>query len=121
MGEAMKGKTTGEIAQEYGVSRQVVSKVLNSDEAKALVSLGTQRIHLLMSNAIDTLEFMMDNKQEFGMAGSAFQSAKAILKTLGVLKESVDLNHNFPKPCVIKRSDGTEVVLGTEQDLQENK
>lgn len=112
--EAMTGKTTNEIASQFDVSRQVVSKALNGEEAKQLLELGTARLQLLMTKAIDTLEHMMDNRGEFGMAGAAFQSAKTILKSLGVVRESVDMNHHFPKPCVIKRADGTEVVLGVE-------
>lgn len=117
--ESMTGKTTNEIADQFDISRQTVSKALNGEEAKKLLSLGTARLQLLMTKSIDTLEYLMDNKHEFGLAGSAFQSAKTILKSIGVVKETLDISHQFPKPLVIKRRDGSETVLGSENDKEE--
>ena len=55
-------------------------------------------------------------KQSLGNAAvdmtNAQKAARDILKNAGLLKDSVDLNHSFPKPTVIKRRDGTEIVLG---------
>lgn len=116
--QSMTGRKTSEIAESYGMSRQAVSKILNSDEVKALVKLGEMRLQGLMTKAIDVLEWTMDHKDDFGVTGAASQNAKSILKSLGVLKEKVDVSHTFPKPTVVEYSDGTTLVLGTDAEEQ---
>jgi predicted transcriptional regulator len=112
--EAAMGKTTVEIAKEYGLVRQTVSGILNSDETKDLLKRSENRVKLMVDKALDRLE----NAIETGEDGTnALKAALAVLKNFGLIKESVDLNHRFPKPLVIKRTSGETVILGTEADV----
>lgn len=115
------GMTNNEIAKEMGMGRHQISKILNSDEHKELVAAGNLQLHLMISDAVETFRWAMENKEEFGVTGAAVQTAKTILKSVGVVKESVDLNHSFPKPLVIDYGDGTKTVIGSEQDLKEEE
>lgn len=114
--ENATGKSVTDLAEQYGMSRQNASKILNSTEAKELLKLYEYRLQQLGTKSIDTLEYTLDNVSEFGMAGAASQNARAILKSIGALKEKIDLSHTFPKPTVIRKRDGTELVLGTSQE-----
>lgn len=114
--EAVQGKTIQEIAESYGMNRNSIAQILNSDEVKTLLKLGEARLQMLMTKAIDVLDWTLENKGEFGVTGAASQNARAILKSLGVLKEQLDLNHTFPKPVVIEKSDGSEIILGAKED-----
>jgi hypothetical protein len=44
------------------------------------------------------------------------KAALSVLKSVGVIKEKIDMTHSFPKPTVILRSDGTQVILGVSEE-----
>jgi hypothetical protein len=116
---AAAGTSNNEIAERFGLNKSTVSEILNSEETKQLVALGDSRLKGLMTKAIDTIEWAMDNRQEYGLAGASLKAAITVLKNMGLARENVDVNHHFPKPTVIKRRDGTEVIMGTTADLKD--
>lgn len=111
---AMDGSTQGEIAKELGMSRHGTHLLLNSAEVKALLKRAEDRVLRMIDKACDTAEAAMDGAMLDMTNG--LKSALAILKSTGVVKDKVDLSHSFPKATVIKRPDGSQVVLGTEKE-----
>lgn len=109
--KAMAGETTVQIAEEMGMHRQQVSKVLNSEEVKAKVKEIDAKLAQGIDDAIDTV---------LSAVKVDYVAARDLLKNYGSMKQAIDLNHTFPKPTVIVRSDGTQVVLGTTEDGDKN-
>jgi predicted transcriptional regulator len=103
---SLAGETAGEIAADIGMSRQHVCKILNSDEVKAKAKEIDGRLAGAIDDAVETI-----------MQAVKFDVNAAIklLKNFGSMRESVDLNHSFPKPTVVKNLDGGEMILGTEE------
>ena len=106
--EAASGKSAQEIAKEYNVSRSSIHRVLSSDEAKQLVKEGNSELTSLIADAIEVTKKILRGHD----MGLAFQAAVRVLKSVGIMRDKVDIAHSYPKPTVIKRSDGTEVILG---------
>jgi DNA-binding MarR family transcriptional regulator len=115
---AMMGKKTVEIADELGIARQTVSKILNSEDTKRMLEVNRSRITQLTDKAVNVMEAALDNQYLDG--NNALKAALPILKTAGLIKESVDLNHQFPKPLVIQKRDGSQTVVGSEHDKEED-
>lgn len=116
--DAAQGMTHAELHERYGLSRQQFTRILTSDETKALVKEQEDRVKRLLSRAVDMVEKALDAPiaDPVGM-----KAALSVLETYGLIKKNVDLTHRFPKPLVIKRRDGSEVVAGTEADLKEKE
>jgi predicted transcriptional regulator len=111
------GMSTQAIADELGVARQTVSGYLNSRDVKEIIKAAQDRLKSLLDPAVDV--YAMSLKNAKGDMTNAQKAAKDILKTFGVIKENLELSHVFPKPTVIKRVDGTEVILGTKNEDDE--
>lgn len=111
------GMSTQAIADELGVHRSTVSQYLNSRDVKEIIKAAQDRLKGLLEPAVDV--YAMSLKNAAGDMTNAQKAAKDILKTFGVIKENLELSHVFPKPTVIKRVDGTEVVLGSKTDDSE--
>ena len=118
LASAIAGKSTTEIAAAMEMSRAQVKRILNSDETRAIVEAAESRITELIEKAICAYEEILDNPID---ATNRRNVARDILKNAGLIRETVDLNHSFPKPLIIERSDGSEVVLGTTQDMKAKK
>lgn len=116
--KAIEGANNQEIARDVGLTTKQVSKILNSSEMKAKVKEAEGRIAGLISKSIDVIEYAIDNK-EIDL-GSGLKAATAVLKNFGALKDNVNVSLNLPKPLVIERRNGTQVILGTEADKDEN-
>lgn len=116
--QALAGKGVGQIAKELGMDRKQVSKTLNSEETKAKIKEVQGRLAAMIDDAIETIHDAIVARHDMG---NALKAATQVLKNFGALKESVDLNHNFPKPTVIHKRDGSTVVLGTTADLKEDE
>lgn len=114
--DAASGLSHAELHDRYGLSRQQITKILTSDETKELLKVSENRIKLMLEAALQALEDSLSIATD---SGNRLKAALSILKNFGLIRESVDVNHRFPKPLVIKRRDGGEVVLGTEADLKE--
>lgn len=110
-----KGMLTKEIAAQLGIHRSTVSRHLNSDDAKEMITQARNRFRSLIDWALDVYEVCLHG--DTADRSNARQAAKDILESHGIVKKDVNLNHNFPKPTVIKRFDGTEIVLGTTEDI----
>lgn len=116
-----QGRQINEIAQELGYARGTISEWLNSRELKAKIQAANERLANMLDKAVDVQNLLLANAAQDPT--NAEKASRGILKTFGVLKETVDITHQFPKPTVIKRFDGTEVVLGsvTEKVVEEIK
>ena len=108
-----QGLSTIEIAEQLGCSRATVSRALNSKTGKELFDDARERIKTLISKAINVYDESLANSAKD--MTNAQKAARDVLKNFGLLKDSIDISHSFPKPTVIKRlTDGSEVVLGAE-------
>jgi predicted transcriptional regulator len=117
LGEIAAGKTVGQIAKEMGLHRTTVSKVLNGEDAKAIIKDAQDALHTAVPKAVQVLINALDSPDEM----TAVNVARDILKNIGALQTKVELDHKFPKPVVIERINGTTVVLGTMADVGEGK
>lgn len=104
------GKTTTEIAKDLGIRRQTVSQHLNSKEADEILKAAKDRCIRMVAKSLDKIEVILDDSNPEGFATGA-RVALAVLKSHGVIREQVDVNHNLPKPVVIRRN-GKEIILG---------
>lgn len=105
------GMSTLDIARQLKISRRTVSRALGSPTGKQMLKHARDRLEALIEDAIDVYEESLRNNKED--MTNAQKAAKDVLKNFGLLRDSIDMNHHFPKPTVVKRlSDGTEVVLG---------
>lgn len=92
----LSGETTGEIAAEMGVCRATVSRALNSNEARALVSEAENGMRLLLSKAVATIEEALDG----GDINSALKAALVVLKSAGVLEAGARAEFSAEaRPC----------------------
>lgn len=114
----IEGKTDGEIAEAVGISREQVSRVLNSDDVKALVKKGENRFASLVGDAVTVVEQAMAGAHSD--MGNALKAAVTVLKSTGIAKDRVDLSHSFPKPTVVLKSDGSMLIMGAENEDDEN-
>jgi len=114
---AASGKTQTEIAEQYGLSRQRVNGILNSDEAKRLSDVARSALIDLQSQAVDTLQLAMSNYADD--MKSAVRAAEIILKGTGALTEKVE--HSVLKPFIMKLIDGGEIVMGHKRELEEEE
>ena len=114
--EAAAGVSHTELEGKYGLGRHQISKILNSDETKELLKSSEDRVKRMIERALDALEDSLGAAMD---GGNRLKAALSVLKNFGLIRDSVDINHRFPKPLVIKRADGSEVVLGTEADVKE--
>lgn len=112
MAEAAAGKTTNQIAAEFGVSRQAVNRVMSSEDAKQVVKNGNLKLTSLVDKALLVAEKVLDGHD----LALAFQASVRVLKSVGIMRDKVDIAHSYPKPTVIKLMDGSEVVLGLEKE-----
>lgn len=108
----MEGKKTQAIADEMGMSRQKVSEILNSEQVKKLI---TQIDNQLASGIEDAVQTVLAHVK------FDYDAAYDLLKNFGSMKTNMTLEHKFPKAVVIKRPSGEQVILGTEQNLEDEK
>ena len=102
---ASSGVPIKEIAGEMNIDRTTVTRILSS------------RVHSLVDKALKTVEDAMDNSRLDMPSGT--KVAIALLKSVGVLKDKVDLSHSFPKPTIIEKRNGDQVILGAAYDDDE--
>jgi hypothetical protein len=113
--DAANGATNADIVEKYGLSRQHVTRILNSDEMKAIVKRGESQIHAMVDKALKVIERALDSVDE----KLAAEIAVRITKSVGALKDKVDVSHSYPKPTVIVKPDGTRVVMGVSDEEEE--
>lgn len=115
MADAAKGKHVAEIAKEHDLSTRQVIRVLSSDEQKLIIKRNESRLIAAADKAADKYINLLDSPDEKIVKGVS----EKILISAGALKEKAEIAHTFPKPTVIKRRDGSEVVLGSKGDEDE--
>lgn len=115
--KSLAGDTATEIANDMGLARQTVSKILNSEEVKAKIKVLDAQLANLIDPSLETIKMAVEAR--YTDLAVAYKAARDVLKNFGSMKESVDVNHQFPKPLVIESHDGKQVILGTTADLKE--
>lgn len=105
--KAKAGETANEIAEDLGVHRATVSKVLNSDEMKARIKVIDAQLSEGIPDAVALILLAVKTD---------YIAARDLLKNFGSMKQQIDLNHSFPKPTIIHRSSGDTVILGVKED-----
>lgn len=114
--EAMSGKSAREIARSMEINRATVAKILSSDESKRIIKEGESQIKGLIPNAIAVIVKALQDYEMDGDKTNALKSALAILKSTGLIRETVNMEHSFPKPTIIEKLDGSQVVLTTKSE-----
>jgi len=107
---AVEGKTQKEIAGVIGVDRTTVGRILSSSEVKQLLKLAESRVNGLIESALDTVEKAMTSSAADMTNG--LKASLAVLKSVGVIRDKIDLEHSFPKPTIINKLNGDQVILG---------
>lgn len=115
MAKYAEGKNTQTIADEMGVTRQTVSKLLNSEESKAILDKADDDIMRMMAKIVKRAERIVDQGQD----SDAIKLMLAFMKTKGLVKDAVEHHHKFPKPTVVKYKD-EKVVLGVVEKTEED-
>jgi AcrR family transcriptional regulator len=110
------GMSVTDIAKKLDCSTNTVTRYLRSHDSRAIIERAHERIEQLITKSIDVVLFALDNPDKD--LGNSLKAAVHILKTHGLIKETTDINHNFPKPTVIKRRDGSEVVLSASKEIE---
>lgn len=103
----IEGKTQSEIAEEMGLCRQTVNRLLSTDEVETILRKAESKAVSLIEKSLAKVEEVI----EAGDPTNALKASLAVLRSKGILKEQVDLNHNLPTPFVIQY-EGTKVVMG---------
>lgn len=111
---AAEGRTNLEIAEKLGIERKTVAKVLNNPETLEIVKRAEAAIHDMVPLALSTLVESMSDR----INPARERVAMAVLKSVGALRDKVELAHQFPEPVVIRRRDGEKVILGTRTDAE---
>jgi predicted transcriptional regulator len=109
---AVTGHSINEIAETVGLERNQVSRILSDEETAELVRALEDQIKRLGTEAVRTLMDAMAMRTEHQMMGHAVKAAEKVLKSIGALKERVDVNHTSDEPWIIQMSDGSRMVLG---------
>lgn len=110
---SMSGHNSEEIAEEVGIRAQQVRRILNGSQIRGIAEEGESRIAELVPKAISVVEAAMDQNMDLG---NALKAAIVVLKSLGVAKDSAEVIHKLPKRTVIHRRDGSQTILGYEED-----
>jgi predicted transcriptional regulator len=113
---AASGMSTTEIAGALNMSRNGVSKLLNAEETKCIIQAAESEVVGLIKKAMRVVDEEMDIAPG---EPNRLKAALSVLKSVGVIKEKIDMTHSFPKPTVILRSDGTQVILGVSEEAEE--
>jgi hypothetical protein len=108
------GKSNKELQNQYGLSPVQISRILNSKEKAEIAMRLESEVYNLGADALEVVKYAIANRQ--ADVSSALNAAIKVLKTLGAIREKTEVAHSFPKPTVIRRKDGTEIVLGTQGD-----
>jgi DNA-binding XRE family transcriptional regulator len=108
------GEKQQDIAREIGLSPQTVSEILNSDDQKKTIKQAQMKVLAMMDLALETLRDAMTDR--YSDMPSALKASLSVLKNYGVIREKVDLQHHFPKPTIIERLDGSQVILTAKSD-----
>lgn len=119
--KAIKMRANGmgivEIANALGVGRHTISRWMNSRDVKQVVNSAQNRLKALIEPSVSVFAKVIQNVDKDPT--NALRAAKDVLKTNGIIKDNIEMSHVFPKPTVIRRVDGTEVILGAQQQLEE--
>lgn len=117
--EVMNGKSTKEVAKEFGISQSQVNRILSSDEIKQIGQEGESRIYLLLDQAIDRIKHLLFSSDE----NVSSKIALAIARTCGAISEKVNVNHSVSKPIIIRTPEGSVIIgmSGDENKLGEKK
>lgn len=113
---AAEGHTMVDIAKTLGLERKTIAAVLNNDDTKEIVRRAETRLSTLVDLALDAVQDALGDQDIHARLKSAFP----VLKSVGVIKDRVDLSHSFPEPVVIRRASGERVILGTKADVEED-
>lgn len=119
VGEVMSGKTLTAIAEEMGVHRSSVSEILNSDETKKLIERLEGKLKSMGPKSLDALAKVLELQDDPEKCVESLKAAIPILKSIGIIKDKVDISHTFPKAHIIERLDGSTVELGVGDDNEE--
>ena len=106
----MEGKKGPEICEAMNINRSTVSKALNSEEAKEFIKENRNRLRGLVPASLVAFEDALGCRGD--LIHNAIKVAHGVLKSEGILREKIDLEHSFPKPTIIEKLNGDRVILG---------
>lgn len=119
LAEAVQGKSETAIAKDLGINRRTVHKILTSDETKKLIAESESEIKGLITKSIRVIDKALDMHIDPDGMTHALKSAFGVLKSHGLIRETVNMEHSFPKPTIIERLDGSSVMLTTKPEGEE--
>jgi len=82
----VSGETLREIGQEYGISTPAVSKIMSTDEARALVKIEQLKLVSSLPKAVENMQGLVEGfGGEGGKTQMAYDATKEVLKSAGLL------------------------------------
>lgn len=114
----IKGKTLDEIGEEFNICRQAVAKRLASQEAEAIVKNAEDDVTRLCVDSIRRMQKVINDDDD---NTNALKAAMSVLKSRGVLRDTVDVNHAFPEPTVIRLDGQDRIVLGAKKESDDDQ
>jgi hypothetical protein len=79
--ERLKGRTYGEFAKQFGLSKSTLHNILTADEIRDIIETGTMEIMSLVPKAVDNYQKLLDSKDE----KIRLQASKETLQISGVM------------------------------------
>lgn len=115
----MNGVPNKEIANKFKVNKDTVADgIHNVVQKRELIKKAESRVYSLIDKALDTIENALTSRNVDMTNG--LKAALAIAKTFGVITDKINLSHSFPKPTIIEKRNGDQVILGAAYDDDES-
>jgi len=112
-----EGLTNQEIADELGIGRNTVSRILNGDETKKILDQADSDMTAMVQKIMHRAQDIIDRGQD----ADAIKLMLPFLKTKGIVKDAVEHHHKFPAPMKVTYPGEPTVVLGTERDFEDEE
>lgn len=109
----LEGKTYPEIQKELRCSPNTVLRALNSQECKEAIERARAKILSLADVAADVVFTAMERKDgDSKEMNNALKAALSVLESAGAISKNFKVEHEYPKPTIIRRLNGEEVRIG---------
>lgn len=101
-------QNASEVARKLSLNRQSVRHMMESDLAKYILTQATAKLLANVGKATDALIDLLDEPDP----AIRYKAAVTITKRFGVTEDKTPMQVELPKPVIIQRMDGTEIILG---------
>lgn len=117
--DVMAGAKVPEIAEQYGITKQQVYRVLSATETEEIISEYRSKMTASIGKAFARLITSIDNDFD----GKGLTAALALLKSVGLVRDSVDVTHHgeVKHYATITLLDGRKIEMTSVLEKEEGK